>query len=115
MATYNGVTFTAAIQMQRAALAIVGNKLYVGYGSMQDCSLFHGWLVGVPIDNPVSVMAWAAATANGFHGGAIWEVGGVPSVGPKPFFITGKTWTPGTGRGGEAVIGFLPARFFPKD
>ncbi len=105
MATYNGVTFTAALQMQRAALAIVGNKLYVGYGSMQDCSLFHGWLVGVPIDNPVSVMAWAAATANGFHGGAIWGVGGVASDGTNPFVTTGNTWTTGTWSGGEAVMG----------
>ena len=112
MATYNGVTFTAALQMQRAALAIVGNKLYVGYGSMQDCSLFHGWLVGVPIDNPVSVMAWAAATANGFHGGAIWGVGGVASDGTNPFVTTGNTWTTGTWSGGEAVIRFQPGPIF---
>ena len=46
--TYNGINFTAAIQQQRPALGIVGNVLYVGYGSMQDCSLYHGWLVGVP-------------------------------------------------------------------
>jgi outer membrane protein assembly factor BamB len=45
-AQYNGITFTAAIQQQRPALCIVGNILYVGYGSMGDCSLWHGWLVG---------------------------------------------------------------------
>ena len=61
-ASYNGVDFIAAIQQQRPALGIVGGILYVGYGSMTDCSLFHGWLVGVPIDNPTSVTAWAAAT-----------------------------------------------------
>jgi hypothetical protein len=72
-ATYNGLTFTAAIQQQRPALAIVGNPkiLYVGYGSMSDCELYHGWLVGVPINNPASVTAWAAATAAGTHGGAM--------------------------------------------
>jgi len=48
-ATYNGMTFTASIQQQRPALGIVDNTLYVPYGSMMDCSLFHGWLVGVPI------------------------------------------------------------------
>ena len=62
-ASYNGLNFTAAIQQQRPALGIVGNILYVGYGSMRDCSQWHGWLVGVPIDNPSSVTAWAAATA----------------------------------------------------
>src|SRR5437763_8404251 len=54
-ATYNGINLTAAIQQQRPALGIVGNILYVGYGSMRDCSLWHGWLVGVPIDNSASV------------------------------------------------------------
>src|SRR5437868_15220791 len=44
-ASYNGLTFTAEIQQQRPALGIVGNILYVGYGSMTDCSLWHGWLV----------------------------------------------------------------------
>src|SRR4029077_12242354 len=38
-AIYNGTHFTPAIQQQRPALAIVGNILYVGYGSMGDCSL----------------------------------------------------------------------------
>src|SRR4029077_3740943 len=33
-ASYNGLNFTAAIQQQRPALGIVGNILYVGYGSM---------------------------------------------------------------------------------
>ena len=112
MATYNGVTFNAAIQMQRAALAIVGNILYVGYGSLSDCNFYYGWLVGVPIDNPASVMAWAAATANGFHGGAIWGVGGVASDGTNPFVTTGNTWTTGTWSGGEAVIRFQPGPIF---
>jgi hypothetical protein len=42
-ATYQNLHFTAEIQHQRPALAIVGNILYVGYGSMQDCDLYHGW------------------------------------------------------------------------
>jgi len=61
-ASYNGINFIAAIQQQRPALGIVGNILYVGYGSMMDCSMYHGWLVGVPINDPTSVTAWAAAT-----------------------------------------------------
>ena len=63
-AQYNGMTFTAAIQQQRPALGIVGNILYVGYGSMADCDLYHGWLVGVPINNPASVTAWAQPRAD---------------------------------------------------
>jgi hypothetical protein len=109
-ATYNGMTFTASIQQQRPALGIVGNILYVGYGSMVDCSLFHGWLVGVPIDNPASVTAWAT----GWIGGGIWGVGGVASDGTNPFVTTGNTFTnPGDPwRGGEAVIRFQPGPIF---
>jgi outer membrane protein assembly factor BamB len=113
MAHYNGTSFTAAVQQQRPALAIVNGILYVGYGSMQDCSLYHGWLVGVPINNPASVTAWAAATAASTYGGAIWGVGGIASDGNNPFVTTGNTFnTGGTWRGGEAVIRFQPGPIF---
>jgi hypothetical protein len=112
-ATYNGINFTPAIQQQRPALGIVGNILYVGYGSMRDCSLWHGWLVGVPIANPASVTAWAAATSTGTRGGAIWGVGGVASDGINPFVTTGNTsGTNGNWSGGEAVIRFEPGPIF---
>ena len=109
-ATYNGIHFDPSIQQQRPALGIVGNILYVGYGSMRDCSPFHGWLVGVALDNPASVTAWAAATNT--HGGAIWGVGGVASDGKNPFVITGNTFNPPNWEGGEAVIRFQPGPIF---
>lgn len=112
-ASYNGIHFTASTQQQRPALGIVGNILYVGYGSKRDCDTWHGWLVGVPIDNPSSVTAWAAATATGAKGGAIWGVGGIASDGKNPFVTTGNTsGTGGTWDGGEAVIRFQPGPIF---
>jgi PQQ enzyme repeat len=108
-ATFNGMTFTASIQEQRPALGIVDNILYVPYGSLMDCSLFHGWLVGVPIDNPASVTAWATSAI----GGGIWGVGGVASDGMNPFITTGNTFnTGGNWGGGEAVIRFQPGPIF---
>ena len=96
--SYNGINFTPAIQQQRAALGIVGNILYVPYGSMRDCPFYHGWLVGVPINNPASVTSWAAATiGGGIWGGSIWGFGGVASGGTNPFVTTGNT----TGTGGN--------------
>ena len=89
----------------------MGNILYVGYGSMMDCSPYHGWLVGIPIDNPASVTAWAAAT--NAHGGAIWGTGGVASDGKNAFVTTGNTTgTGGNWGGGEAVIRFQPGPIF---
>jgi len=115
-ATYNGKTFNAAIQQQRPALGIVSNILYVGYGSMADCSVFHGWLVGVPINDPATVTAWASATHGGSWRGAIWGVGGVASDGKNPFVTTGNTFnTGGNWDGGEAVIRFQPGPIFSGD
>src|SRR6266513_6032060 len=115
-AHYNATTFTPSAQQQRPALGIVGSILYVGYGSMGDCPLYHGWLVGVPINNPVSVTAWAAATIGpGIWGGSIWGVGGVASDGSNPFVTTGNTqFTGGTWCGGEAVIRFQPGPIFSE-
>jgi hypothetical protein len=111
--SFNGRTFNPAIQQQRPALGIVGGILYVGYGSMADCSMYHGWLVCVPIDNPLGVMAWASATNGGAWRGAIWGVGGVASDGKNPFVTTGNTFnTGGNWDGGEAVIRFQPGPIF---
>jgi outer membrane protein assembly factor BamB len=109
-ATYNGVNFDASIQQQRPALSIVGNILHVGYGSMLDCSPYHGWLVGVPINDPAKMTAWASATKS--HGGAIWGVGGIASDGVNAFVTTGNTFSPPEWEGGHAVIRFLPGPIF---
>jgi PQQ enzyme repeat len=108
-AVYNGTPFTPSIQAQRPALGIVDNIVYVPYGSFFDCGVYHGWLVGVSIDNPASVMAWATDAI----GGAIWGVGGVASDGSNPFVTTGNTFdTLGNWGGGEAVIRFQQGPIF---
>jgi hypothetical protein len=114
--SYNGLSFIAAVQQQRAALGIVGNILYVGYGSRGDCDFYHGWLVGVPIDNPAGVTAWASATNGGSWRGGIWGVGGIASDGKNPFVTTGNTFNTGDKwDGGEAVIRFQPGPIFSGD
>ena len=63
-ATYNGFTFTSSIQNQRAALAVVNGTVYVPCSShFGDCGTFHGWVVGVGINNPSSVTARAPTQA----------------------------------------------------
>jgi hypothetical protein len=106
--SYNGTPFTAEIQLQRPALGIVGNTVYVPYGSFADCGVYHGWLVGVSITNPASVTAWATSVI----GGAIWGVGGIASDGTNPFVTTGNTFSPPNWSGGEAVIRFQPGPIF---
>jgi outer membrane protein assembly factor BamB len=109
VAVYNGTTFTPSTQAQRPALGIVDNILYVPYGSFLDHCAYHGWLVGVPINAPGGVMAWATDAL----GGAIWGVGGVASDEKNPFVATGNTInTGGNWGGGEAVIRFQPGPIF---
>jgi len=108
-AVFNDTTFDSSVQGQRGALGIVGNILYVPYGSLMDCNIYHGWLVGVPINNPASVTAWATSAT----GGGIWGVGGVASDGANPFVTTGNTVnTFGYWGGGEAIIRFQPGPIF---
>ncbi len=109
-ATYNGTTFTSLVQNERAALGLVNGVIYVPYsGHAGDCGLYRGWVVGVPINNPGSVTAWATDAI----GGGIWAVGGVASDGSNPFIASGNTFnTGGTWSGGEAVIRFQPGPIF---
>ncbi len=62
-------------------------------GAWKIATVYHGWLVGVPINNPASVTAWAAGplAATTYGGGSIWGVGGVASDGTNLFVTTGNT------------------------
>src|SRR5438132_8408730 len=101
-ATYNGMTFTSLIQEERGALALVNGIVYVSYsGYVGDCQNYHGWVVGVNINNPSTVGAWATTAV----GGGIWGHGGVASDGTNMFVVTGNTFnTGGNWMGGEAII-----------
>jgi len=88
------------------ALAIIGTNLYVPYGGLAgDCGTYYGWVVGVPLNNPATVMAWATQA----RGGGIWAVGGVASDGLDPFIATGNTFSASSWGGGEAIIHFQPS------
>ena len=101
-ATYNGLTFTSLVQEERGGLALVNGVVYVTYsGYAGDCGTYHGWVVGVDINNPSNVRGWATTAI----GGGIWGHGGVASDGTNMFVVTGNTFnTGGNWMGGEAII-----------
>ncbi len=109
-ANFGGTGFTSTVQHSHGALGIVNGILYVPYsGHNGDCGSYHGWVVGVPINNPSAVTAWATAAT----GGGIWGTGGMASDGTNSFVITGNTFsTGGVWGGGEAVIRLLPGPVF---
>ena len=107
------VSFDSAAQNQRGALLIVNQTLYVPYGgNFQDCGEFHGWVVGVPLDNPAAPFAFATKGL----GGGIWAPGGLASDGVSVFAATGNTMeragamntTPSTWSHGNAVLRLGP-------
>src|SRR6185369_8191827 len=102
VATYNGITFTSLVQEERGGLAVVNGTVYVAYsGYAGDCGTYRGWVVGVKINNPSTVKAWATTAI----GGGIWGHGGVASDGTNMFVVTGNTFnTGGNWMGGEAII-----------
>src|SRR5205823_14021906 len=101
-ASYNGINFVSLAQEERGGLALVNGIVYVSYsGYVGDCGIYHGWVVGVDINNSSNVMAWATTAT----GGGIWGHGGVASDGTNMFVITGNTFnTGGNWMGGEAII-----------
>jgi PQQ enzyme repeat len=108
-ATNGNRVFTSATQNQRGALAVLGTNVYVPYGGhFGDCGTYYGWLVGVPLNNPSNVLAWATAA----RGGGSWAVGGVASDGVNPFIATGNTFSASAWSGGEAIIRFQPGPVF---
>jgi len=103
--------FTSLVQEERGALALVNGVVYVAYSGYDgDCGSYHGWVVGVHINNPSNVMAWATDA----EGGGIWGHGGVASDGTNMFVITGNTFTnPGDPwSGGEAIVRFQAGPVF---
>src|SRR4029077_8396436 len=57
-ASYNGTTFTSLVQNERGGLALVNGILYVAFSGLAgDCGTYHGWVIGIPINNPSNVMA----------------------------------------------------------
>jgi outer membrane protein assembly factor BamB len=112
-AVSGGTMFSSIVQNQRAALTLLGGKVFVAYGGhVGDCAGYHGWLVGVSTTTPTQVNAWATTAI----AGGIWGTSGIASDGTSLFVATGNTkaaatsgaggTSPPTWGGGEAVIKF---------
>ncbi len=86
--SFNGTIFTSNVQNERGGLAVVNGVLYVPFSGLAgDCGTYHGWVVGITINTPSNVRAWATAAV----GGGIWGHSGVASDGTNMFVITGNS------------------------
>ncbi|HEY3917046.1 MAG TPA: hypothetical protein VGL83_04605 [Stellaceae bacterium] len=102
-ATVSG--FTARNQNQRAALALLGDSVYVGFGGhFGDCASYHGWVVGAKLAAPHQLTSWRTAA----QAGAIWAPAGISSDGTSLYIATGNTMDTQQWSDGEAVIRLPP-------
>ena len=112
-AVSGGLAFGSRLQNQRAALALVGGRVFVAFGGhVGDCDAYHGWIVGITTANPTQVSAWATTAV----AGGIWGSSGIASDGTSLYVSTGNTkasagsgafgTSPTSWGGGEAVIKF---------
>jgi hypothetical protein len=98
-------SFNSRDQNQRGALTILGGMLYVPFGGhFGDCGDYHGWVVGVSLQDPRRVAAWSTRA----RGGGIWAPGGITVSGQSLFVATGNTFGVSTWRDGEAVLRLAP-------
>ncbi|HTQ04582.1 MAG TPA: hypothetical protein VMI54_12030 [Polyangiaceae bacterium] len=87
MAKSGSTTFDSSVQKQRAGLALLNGKVFVGFGGhVGDCGGYHGWVVSVDTMTQ-AVTAWATRAI----GGAVWGASGIASDGTSLFFTTGNS------------------------
>jgi hypothetical protein len=100
-----GQAFDPRVQNQRGALLVLDRTLYVPFGGhFGDCGDYHGWVVGVRLDDPRRVSFWRTRGS----GGGIWAPGGIASDGKSLYVATGNTVGANEWADGEAVFRLSP-------
>jgi hypothetical protein len=76
-------------------------KVYFPFsGHWGDCGSYHGFIVGVPIEEPGKTASFSTRA----RGGGIWGQGGVSGDGQSLFAVTGNTFGATSWSDGEAVL-----------
>jgi outer membrane protein assembly factor BamB len=87
-AMFGSTAFQSSLQNQRAALTLVGGKVFIPFGGhIGDCGAYHGWVVGVTTTGTPAVTAWATKDI----AGGVWGASGIASDGTSLFFATGNS------------------------
>lgn len=96
--------FSSSLHMQRGALTLLGNMVYVPYGGYADIGNYRGRVLGVSLDGS-QLGSWATTSLKS----GIWTPGGIASDGTKLYVATGNAPGGTTPWGGsEAIIRLQP-------
>src|SRR5204863_3005652 len=100
--------FSSSLHMQRGALTLLGNMVYVPYGGYADIGSYHGRVLGVSLDSS-QLGSWVTTSLKS----GIWTPGGITSDGTDLYVATGNAPGGTTPWGGsEAVIRLQPGPVF---
>jgi hypothetical protein len=72
------IVFDPTLQLQRSALSLVNNVVYIEWASYDDWGNYHGWIIGYDASTLEQVRVWNT-TPNGKQGG-IWMSGAPASA-----------------------------------
>jgi outer membrane protein assembly factor BamB len=101
----SGKSFDPRVQNQRSALTILDGTVYVPFGGHYgDCGDYHGWVVGVSLNDPSKIASWETRAS----GGGVWAPGGLSVAGGELFLATGNTFDARTWNDGEGVFRIAP-------
>jgi hypothetical protein len=84
--------FSAQMQNQRAGLALDNGVVYIAWGSHEDTSPWHGWVMGYRYANGGFTQTAALNLTPNTFGGGVWMAGGAPAIdaGGNLFLLTGN-------------------------
>jgi len=100
--------FSSSLHMQRGALMLLGNMVYVPYGGYADQGSYHGRVLGVSLDGS-QLGEWVTTSLKS----GIWTPGGIASDGTNLYVATGNAPGGTTPWGGsEAIIRLQPGPVF---
>jgi len=116
----NGVvTFSAANELQRPALLLFANTVFIGFGTASPAEpvrKYHGWMLGYDAAKLTLKFAYNT-TANG-GGGGIWMSGVGPAADANGFYFVSGNGSLGSGSTSESVVrlgGATTDYFIPDD
>ncbi len=103
------VPFLSLYQIQRSALLLQDDVVYVAWGCHGDNRPCHGWMIGYDAHN-LAPVATVNTTPDGSLGG-VWLAGGGPAAdGTGVYFVSGNgDFIPGTGNLGDSLLRFSPS------
>jgi len=83
--THGTIPFSSQLQNQRAGLALIGNTVYIAWGSHEDRAPWYGWMMGYTYNAAATPAFTRSAILNvtpddSAGGGGIWMGAGAPAV-----------------------------------